>query len=129
MANLTAEHANENPGALAGATGAEIEVSLNGCDLTTSPDQPSTPAERAIAILTAWHALTDWEAVHFADHVFAQVRGHGPVPPFNSFLAEARQWADFTSPSELDAYALAAFDRMRPARQTAFLAHVGRIAA
>lgn len=79
--------------------------------------------------MTAWYALTDWEACHFADYIFAEVRGHEPIPPFNGFLAEARLWADFTSPSELDAYVLAAFERMRPARQAAFLAHVGRIAA
>lgn len=120
----------ENPGALAGATGADIEASLIDSEQhTIRPDRSSTPAERAIAIMTAWHALTDWEACHFADYIFAEVRGHEPIPPLNGILAEARQWADFTSPSELDAYALAAFERMGPPRQAAFLAHVGRIAA
>lgn len=44
-----------------------------------------------------------------------------PIPAFDSVMAEASFWADMADPIELDAYALASFNRMAPHRQSAFL--------
>ncbi len=40
-------------------------------------------------------------------------------------MAEASFWADTATPAEHAAYALAAFNRLRPEGQAAFLRHVG----
>jgi hypothetical protein len=53
-----------------------------------------------------------------------------PLPPLISYMDEATFWADMAEPEALEAYCLASFDRMAPARQSAFLNHVmGRAAA
>jgi len=50
----------------------------------------------------------------------------GPLPPFLGGMEDATQWAEWAGPAELDAYCLAAFRRMAPARQAAFLRFVQR---
>ncbi len=53
-----------------------------------------------------------------------------PVPPLFGYMDEAAFWADMAEPEALEAYCLATFNRMAPARQSAFLNHVmGRAAA
>ena len=52
-----------------------------------------------------------------------------PLPPFLGGMEDAAQWAEWASPAELDAYCLAAFRRMAPDRQAAFLRFVQRRAA
>ncbi len=52
-----------------------------------------------------------------------------PLPPFLGAMDEARDWAAWATPTELDAYCLAAFQRMAPDRQAAFLRFVQRRAA
>ncbi len=52
-----------------------------------------------------------------------------PLPPFLGGMEDAVHWADWASPAELDAYCLAAFRRMAPDRQAAFLRFVQRRAA
>ena len=85
-----------------------------------------TARERAIAIRKAWDALTAWEARFFADVMFLEVSQSEPIPPFAGILAEARDWASFASFAELEAYALACFERMAPERQAAFLTYAQR---
>ena len=43
-----------------------------------------------------------------------------PLPPFLCGMDEARAWASFATSSEVKAYALAAFEAMRPKDQAAF---------
>ena len=53
-----------------------------------------------------------------------------PIAPLLSHMDEAAFWADMAVPEELDAYCLASFNRMSPARKAAFLSHLqGRQAA
>lgn len=47
-----------------------------------------------------------------------------PIAPLLNYMDEALFWADMAFPEELDAYCLASFERMDPARQAAFLEHV-----
>lgn len=55
-----------------------------------------------------------------------------PIAPLISYMDEAAFWADMAEPDALDAYCLATFNAMHPARQAAFLdyiADLGRAAA
>lgn len=52
-----------------------------------------------------------------------------PMAILCSPMTEASFWADCASTAELDAYALACFNRMAPLRQSAFLSFVQRRAA
>lgn len=72
--------------------------------------------DRSDGTLTAQTALTE---------------GTGsPIPPLFNYMDEAVFWADMATPDELDAYCLASFNRMAPARQAAFLGFAqGREAA
>lgn len=78
----------------------------------------------------AWAALLscdghDAEAV--AESVFA---GAGqPCPPLFGLMDEASWWADWADPREIEAYALACFNRMDHRRQAAFLTYVNGKAA
>lgn len=47
-----------------------------------------------------------------------------PIAPLLNYMDEAWFWADMAIPEELDAYCLASFERMDPARQAAFLEYV-----
>jgi hypothetical protein len=52
------------------------------------------------------------------------------MAPLFNYMDQAAFWADMATPDELDAYALASFNRMAPQRQAAFLGFVqGRAAA
>lgn len=78
----------------------------------------------------AWAALRslDWQdAYATAEAVLGKSTPPGPSL-FNP-MPEARFWAERSTPAELDAYCLAAFDAMRPDRQADFLNHVGGRAA
>ena len=52
-----------------------------------------------------------------------------PGAPLFSHMDQAAFWADLAAPAELDAYCLASFNRMAPARQAAFLNYIQRRAA
>jgi hypothetical protein len=49
-----------------------------------------------------------------------------PMVPLASHMDQAAWWADRAEPDELDAYVLASFNAMHPARQADFLAYVPR---
>ena len=46
------------------------------------------------------------------------------MPPLYGYMDEAAFWAEMAEPEALEAYCLASFERMAPARQSAFLNHV-----
>ena len=112
---------NENPGALAGATGA------NGIRHFTTPAYRN----RAIAATALCSAIADCDPGDACTIMAAALADLGggmgsPLPVFETPLADARWWAGYASPAELKAYALACYDAMRPKVQAAFLAHVQR---
>ena len=84
--------------------------------------------ERAALAYAALRALDQEQA----ELVAATVLGAAgdPLPAFLGGMSDARHWASWTSPRELDAYALAALEAMKPPRRRAFLRHAqGRMAA
>lgn len=75
--------------------------------------------ERGALAYVALRAMDAENAAHVAE---AFTSGAGmPGAPFFNHMDEAAFWADMADPAELDAYALASFNRMAPARQAAFL--------
>ncbi len=111
---------NENPGALAGATGADdIERAFKTQEYRTRHENARRLGD-AIAECHPADACTLMEA---ALHDLLSERM--PSAPFLGIMKSARFWAEWASVSELKAYCLASFERLSAADQSAFLAHVG----
>ena len=74
-----------------------------------------------------------WAALKYLhpDHIVAVAEtllpeGTGaPIASLFSHMDEATFWADMAEPDALDAYTLAGFNAMHPARQAAFLDYIG----
>ena len=111
---------NENPGALAGATGAHS---------TEQAFKSERYSKRAEATTSLCHAIAEChrdDAVIILDAALASLSMGSPMPVFLSAMDDARWWASYASPAELKAYALACFEAMAPKVQSAFLSHVQR---
>lgn len=125
MANLENEdppRENENPGALAGATGDDLEVSLSS----------ETYNNRNIAATTlclAIRACHPSDAAILMSAALEDLSAGMPIAAFEGVMAEARLWAEWATPAELKAYALASYEAMGTRDQSGFLAHVSRRAA
>ena len=139
----------ENPSALAGATGADRETKAASLRPDNSTNAAGNATElyhdAAINIRTmcraasprwrvaiAWGAMTELDpadAAVVAGHFMPNDDAGPPIPAFTSAMQEAGFWAGQASPAEHAAYALACFNMMAPARQSAFLGHVQRRAA
>ena len=145
--------ANENPGALAGATGAEcfkktvtgeiytgstgraivalLEAAEAGdaaaCTMALRGLQRLPGLQIATIAALALGALDDDDA----ELVLASVirRAGWPLHDELTPMHSARLWARDAGRGEKKAYALAAFEAMHPEDQVAFLAHVGGRAA
>ena len=110
---------NENPGALAGATGAETNASED-----TSAAYRMR-AERATTLCRAIAACEPEDATFILSGVLAELSAGAPPPALMGVMDEARTWADWASPIEIKAYALACFLRMPAKVQAEFLTWAG----
>ena len=139
----------ENPGALAGATGADRQTKAASLrpehSTNTAADANAPYHDAAIYIRTLcraasprWRAAIAWGALRELDpddaamvaaHFLPNDGAGPPIPAFDGVMQEACFWAAQASPAERAAYALACFNMMAPARQAAFLGHVQRRAA
>jgi hypothetical protein len=80
--------------------------------------------------MMAYTSLRAMDADNAAAVAGAFLGGAGmPGAPLFNHMDEAAFWADMAEADELDAYCLASFNRMAPARQTAFLNFIQRRAA
>lgn len=87
------------------------------------------PRQRAALAYMALKSLDQGDAILTAKTALTEGAG-SPIAPLFNHMDEAVFWADMAAPNELDAYCLASFNRMAPARQSAFLGFVlGRQAA
>lgn len=113
----------ENPGALAGATGA------GNSEQAFKSEQYRQRAERATTLCLAiadcepedaapilWEALDDFH------------RKGLPDAPLTNLMTVANEWAGWATERELKAYAVAAARRMPPATRAAFLIYLGGVA-
>ena len=98
-------------------------------------DLGDTVAALAALMLLANSRVWKLGAIHLADiPLAAEVVDivecpWAPWPTICAALPEARYWADQATAAEHEAYCLAAFEAMAPARQAAFLSYVGRAAS
>jgi len=111
--------ANENPGALAGATGAD------DIGLTFTTEEYRTRAIAATALGYAIANCDPEDACALMEAALDDLRAGMPIAPFGGIMDQARFWADMATRNERKAYAIACFDRLSAADQSAFLAHVG----
>jgi len=118
QANLLPTGTNENPGALAGATGAYSKA------VSFKTKQYRNRAEAATALC---HAIAECDPQDACEIMAAALEDLGsPLPVLLSAMDDARWWASFATPNELKAYALACFEAMCPKVRAAFLGHVQR---
>lgn len=111
---------NENPGTLAGVTGAEKHV--NGI----TGEEYRKRVKSATVLCLAITECEPEDACIIMEAALMDLGAGQPRPPLFSVMEEATHWADFASVAELKAYALACFNRMPGQVKRAFLAHVGR---
>lgn len=112
-------HARENPGALAGATGAEQpEQSFKSQEYRLRAERATSlcmciadvPPEDAAPILYA--AVDDFHRQGF------------PFSASSNLMGYAVDWADLATEAERKAYAIAAARRMDPGTREAFVAYL-----
>lgn len=111
----------ENPGALAGATGAD----QHGEEVSFKTEHYRNRAKAATALC---HAIADCDpddAAQIMAAALSDLSAGMPIAPLFGVMEQAAFWADLATPPELDAYALAGTNRMAPARRAAFLAYLG----
>lgn len=109
---------NENPGALAGATGAD--------QLFTS-FKSEEYRNRALAATALCAAIAECErddAVVLMEAALFSMRAGAPDPTFASVMQEAEEHALFAIAAENKAYCLAHFNRLSAPDRAGFLAHV-----
>jgi len=119
-ANLLPSAEMENPGALAGATGAD----QLGISFKTEEYRKRAEAATALA-----HAIADCHPQDACEIMAAALQDLSvgtPLPVFVSAMDDARWWASCASTAELKAFALACFEAMRPKVRDAFLGYVQR---
>ena len=109
----------ENPGALAGAAGAEQSMqSFKSIEYRLRAERATSlcmciadmPPEDAAPIL--WEALDGFHRQGF------------PGSPLTNVMTHATDWASYATEPELKAYAVAAARRMSPATREAFLVYM-----
>ncbi|MFC0812567.1 hypothetical protein ACFHYO_10650 [Paracoccus panacisoli] len=107
---------NENPGALAGATGADLHGSRVDANYTL------TRRAAAIALADAAVDCPPEIRARLLERLLDQFRPAWPMPAFmGRVMEEAGFWADMASRAELKAYALACYRRMPPQDRIAFI--------
>lgn len=108
----------ENPGALAGATGADqLGISFKS-------EEYRKRAEAATALCASIAECDPQDAAPILEAALLSFAAGEPVPALLSIMEEARTWADFAIVAERKAYCVASFNALSPADRAAFLAHV-----
>ena len=121
--NEKAGSENENPGALAGASGADLHSWLEWVDLNIQRESA------ARSLMEAVLACDPRDRIPLMERFIEAMRPGAPIPAFGSIMAEAAFWADMASTAELKAYSVACYSRMSLTDQAAFLSYVQRGAA
>ena len=97
------------------------------CDASIIWRARLTPVERAQLAYSALRSLDTDQAARVAATVLS--RPGMPLPPFLDVVGEAADWAAWADPEQINATAVACFNAMPPAEQSAFAGHIGRRAA
>jgi hypothetical protein len=122
--NLQNGAESENPGALAGATGAK-----DLCIGDTAKQYRNKRA-RAMALREAIRECDPTDAAVILSDALDKMRLGAPIPALINAMDEAQSWAEWATPAEHKAYCLACYNAMPPKDRAGFLAYVtGRAAA
>ncbi len=111
--------AKENPGALAGASGA-LDM---GNVFKSQAYRNRAAAATSLALAIANCDPSD--ACEIMAAALSDLSIGMPIAPLISVMDEAGFWADLATQDELKAYTLACFTRMTPRNKAAFLGYVG----
>jgi hypothetical protein len=115
---------NKNPGALAGATGANEKES------ELSQERYRMRCLWASSLREAIHYCHPHDAMLVMSDELDRMRIGMPVPPLYSLMNDAESWSEIATQDELKCYALACYNAMPPKVQAGFLAYVmGRAVA
>jgi hypothetical protein len=113
---------NGNPGALAGATGA------NKKEPDSSSEEYCKRHSAAITLIKSIENCDQADAALIMSDALDRLRLGAPLPPLLNAMDEARHWASWATPAEHKAYCLACYEAMSASDQAAFWAFVtGRI--
>lgn len=124
LANHIKGSEKENPDALAGAIGADVQGTI-----IVRKDTSELPAY-ATAFIDAVVRLPADDRLLVLELALDHYRAGEPIPALINLMAEARDWAAWASRAELKAYVLASFEKLPARDQAAFLSHIGgRVAA
>ncbi|MFN3824091.1 MAG: hypothetical protein ACK4RN_08945 [Pseudorhodobacter sp.] len=110
--------ANENPGALAGATGANVDQKKS------EPEYYRTNLSPSMALCVAIVRCDPHDAALIMEKALSDMAAGMPIAPLLSVMDEAAFWADLATPGERKAYCLASFNAMPPKDRASFLAYV-----
>lgn len=121
----TGNAAKKNPDALAGAIGADFDIQdwLEWVDNNLRRESTARALTRAVVNCDPEDRLL------FLETLVDGLRAGMPSAVLSNVMQEAMFWSDAASRVELKAYCLACFNRLTPADQAGFLAHVERRAA
>ncbi|WP_162683361.1 hypothetical protein [Rhodobacteraceae bacterium DSL-40] len=111
----------ENPGALAGATGADQKKALNSLG-EVYPTATVDAISRMRPAIEAFNALSAEDQLILADAIERKFSAGAPIPAFDEVIAEARLWASWASLAELRAYLLASWEALPDLNRSKFLA-------
>jgi hypothetical protein len=111
--------ASENPGALAGATGAE-DLTINFAN-----SYYKMRAESATTLCLAISNCHPHDACQIMDAALDDLGRGQPRPAMFSIMSEATEWAEFATRAEIKAYALACFNRLSATDRMALVAYTG----
>lgn len=115
---------NENPGALSGATGAELHSS------GVTDNHTLNRRAAAMALADAAADCPPEIRARLLERLLDTLHPGWPQVPFMAtIMEEAQFWADLASRRELKAYALACYRRMDPADRVAFIDYLAGGAA
>jgi len=120
LANQFGAPENENPGALAGATGAKAQSEGDMLEDYTMRHEWANTLRMVI------ENCDPADAALIMSDALERMRPGAPVPPLLNALDEARTWAEWATPFERKAYCLASFNALSPKERTGFLAYVTR---
>jgi len=113
---------SESPGELAAATGANQLI----CDVT---EYYSTNFSPPMALCLSIVKCDPHDTLLIMERALSDLTMGQPIPMLMSVMWDARWWADWASPAELKAYALACYTCLSAKDQAAFLAYVQKGAA
>ncbi|AUH34648.1 hypothetical protein [Paracoccus tegillarcae] len=123
MSNPGSGLAKENPDALAGAIGADLQSWFDWIDNNTRRETAARPLCAAVA------ACDPRDRLFLLELLIEALRPGQPMPIFNAIMTEARDWAAWATRAELKAFCLASYEAMSGPDQAAFLGHLDRRAA